>query len=193
VLNLASNNLGKNVLAAGWRSRDAWVGPEGQAPPAGWRSRGPWVGPEGQAQQENPGKPEGIIAIADAIPDMRALTKLDVSENNLHVDGGKALAAGIKGNQVITELNIAGNALGTESEYPHNSDMSGVTALADAIPDMGALTSLNLSSNTLCVGGAKIVADAIKVTNYAIAVVFALVSCPSDYWLNCCCLLLSTG
>jgi hypothetical protein len=68
------------------------------------------------------------------------LTKLDASKNNLCADGSKALAAGIKGNQVITELNIAGNGLGEQSNYPHNSDMSGVTALADVITGMGALT-----------------------------------------------------
>jgi hypothetical protein len=40
--------------------------------------------------------------------------------------------------------------------------------------DKGAMTSLNLSSNNLEAEGAKIVAEAIKVANYAIAVVFAL-------------------
>jgi hypothetical protein len=39
----------------------------------------------------------------------------------------------------------------------------GVIALADAIKDMGALTSLNLSSNDLEAEGAKIVAETIKV------------------------------
>jgi hypothetical protein len=38
---------------------------------------------------------------------------------------------------------------------------------------MGALTSLNLSANNLCDHGAKIVVEAIKVTNCAIAVVLA--------------------
>jgi hypothetical protein len=36
--------------------------------------------------------------------------------------------------------------------------MAGVIALADAIPDMGAMTSLNLSKNRLGVEGAKIIA-----------------------------------
>jgi hypothetical protein len=69
----------------------------------------------------------------------RALTKLDVSDNNFRADGGKALAAGIKGNEGITELNIASNILGEDSGY--RSDMSGVTALANVIPGMGALLS----------------------------------------------------
>jgi hypothetical protein len=49
------------------------------------------------------------------------------------------------------------------------------------------LTSLNLSSNNLKAEGGKIVAEAIKVTNNAMAVVLAPISCPSDHWLNCCC------
>jgi hypothetical protein len=69
----------------------------------------------------------------------------------------------------------------------------GLITLADAIKGMKALTSLNLSSNDLKAEGAKIVAEAIKVANCAIAVVLVLIACPSDHWLNCCCLLLSTG
>jgi hypothetical protein len=47
--------------------------------------------------------------------------------------------------------------------------------------DKGALTSLNLSSNSLKAEGAKIIAEALKVTNCASAVVLALFSCPSDH------------
>jgi hypothetical protein len=54
---------------------------------------------------------------------------------------------------VITELNIADNNLANSG-----TDMSGVIALADAIPDMGAMTSLNLATNSLGVEGAKIIA-----------------------------------
>jgi hypothetical protein len=132
VLNLSSNNLGEIVLAAGWRSK-------------GDDERAPWVGPEGQEQDEKPGKPEGIIAIANAIPDMGALTKFDISKNCLYAAGGKAVAEALKDNQVITELNIASNRLGCKTR----SDMSGVVALADVIPDMGALSVLNLAENNL--------------------------------------------
>jgi hypothetical protein len=43
----------------------------------------------------------------------------------------------------------------------------------------GALTSLNLSSNNLKAEGGKIVAEAIKVTDNAMAVILAPLSCPS--------------
>jgi hypothetical protein len=65
--------------------------------------------------------------------------------------------------------------------------------LVPEIIDNGALTSLNLSSKKLKAEGAKIVGEAIKVTNRAIAVILAPFPCPSGHWLNCCCLLLSTG
>ena len=56
VLNLASNNLGEIVLAAGWRSKYN-------------DDRAPWVGPEGQEQDEKPEGQgsQGIIAIANTI------------------------------------------------------------------------------------------------------------------------------
>jgi hypothetical protein len=44
---------------------------------------------------------------------------------------------------------------------------AGIIAIADALPGIGALTSLNLSSNNLKAEGGKIVAEAIKVTNTA--------------------------
>jgi hypothetical protein len=53
-----------------------------------------------------------------------------------------------------------------KADNPDNyeTDMTGIIALADAINDMGALTSLNLASNELEAEGANIVAEAIKVT-----------------------------
>jgi hypothetical protein len=43
-----------------------------------------------------------------------------------------------------------------ESSYYRNTE--GLIALANAIPDMGAMTTLNLASNELGVEGAKIIA-----------------------------------
>jgi hypothetical protein len=120
----------------------------------------------------------------------------------------------------MTSLNVSNNSLGVavgwtfssdewwlNGDYPpgHSasnpcsrlpaagSDASGVILLADAIKNNGALTSLNLSSNLLEAEGAKIVAEAIKVTNYVIAIILAPFLCPSGHWLNYSCLLLSTG
>jgi hypothetical protein len=93
----------------------------------------------------------GVVALADVIPDMGALLVLSLRNNKLFAAGGKALAEGLKGNQVITELNIASNHLGCKTHYDSDgADISGIIALADVIPVMGALLSLNLAKNCLC-------------------------------------------
>jgi Ran GTPase-activating protein (RanGAP) involved in mRNA processing and transport len=91
---------------------------------------------------------------------MGAMTKLDISSNALWAEGGKALAAGLKGNQMITELNISSIRLGQNSDY--SDDTSGANAIADAIPDMGAMTSLDVSENDLCAEGTRLLAEALK-------------------------------
>jgi hypothetical protein len=71
MLNLANNQLGKLVLPTGWREKHF------ERPEYGYvhnNGREQEVAPEGA-------KPEGIIAIANAIPDMEALIKLDISSN----------------------------------------------------------------------------------------------------------------
>jgi hypothetical protein len=88
------------------------------------------------------------------------LTKFDISKNKIRAEGGKALAVGLKGNQAIIELNIAGNELGWDANV--DDDMSGIVALADVIPGMGALYSLDLSANNLGSKGAKVLAKMLK-------------------------------
>jgi hypothetical protein len=55
---------------------------------------------------------DDAIILASELPDKRMLTKFDISKNDLMAEGGKALAVGLKGNQMVTELNVAGNRLG---------------------------------------------------------------------------------
>jgi hypothetical protein len=55
------------------------------------------------------------------------------------------------------------------------------------------MTSLNLSANRLGAAGAMIIAEAIKVTTCTPAIILVPFSCPSDFSINCCCLLLSAG
>ena len=107
---------------------------------------------EGRRRSERPGKPDGIIAIANAIPDMRAMTKFDITSNDLCTEGTELLAAALKGNQIMTELNISSNNM----TYGRRTcgigtwgDMSGVIALANVISDMRALTKIDLSRNNI--------------------------------------------
>jgi hypothetical protein len=71
------------------------------------------------------------------------MVKFDVSSNDIQAEGGKALAAGLKGNQVVTELNISSNALSCNSGG--NADTSGAKAIANAISDMGAISHFTFS------------------------------------------------
>jgi hypothetical protein len=120
--------------------------------------------------------------------DKGALLVLSVSSNNLGVDGGKVLAEGLRGNNVITELSIAANNLTN-----YGQDMSGIITLADVIKDMGAMTSLNLASNGICsdgnMDGIKAISSALKV----LAVILVPFLSLSDLLFNCWCLLLSSG
>jgi hypothetical protein len=75
---------------------------------------------------------------------------LSLRDNILCAAGAKALGEGLKGNQVITELDLAGNEMGKESgAWGAKSDMCGVIALASALPDMRALTTLDISRNSI--------------------------------------------
>ena len=80
------------------------------------------------------GKPEGVIAIANAIPDMGALSSLNLSMNRL---GG-------------THENYRpdGSGYGAFTATPE-----GPKAIADAIRDMGSLIKLDISRN--CIGAAQ--------------------------------------
>jgi hypothetical protein len=87
---------------------------------------------------------------------MRTLLSLDISSNSLYAEGTKLLAKALESNQTMTSLNISSNAMTFDGEQ--YGDVSGVAALADVIPGIGAMTSLNLASNQLGAKGARIIA-----------------------------------
>jgi Leucine-rich repeat (LRR) protein len=131
-LNLASNNLGELVLPMGWerKSKDN----DGMAP---WF----YQHTDGTKQDNRPEKPEGAIAIANALPGMGAILSLDMSDNHLNYDGnrgmdylGPAVAA-----STITSLNIANNDL---------FENRGIEPVASLL-EKGALTKLDISSNSI--------------------------------------------
>jgi Leucine-rich repeat (LRR) protein len=95
----------------------------------------------------------GVIAIADAIGDMGAMTSLDVSNNRLFAEGTKLLAEALTSNQIMTALNVSSNYM--MLNVSSNDGAQGVTALADAIPAMGAISSINLLLNDIPVKQAQ--------------------------------------
>jgi hypothetical protein len=123
--------------------------------------------------------------------DKRALLVLNLASNSLYAEGIELLAEALKGNQIMTELNVSGNAATWDrSKY---GEMSGVIALADAISDMAAMTSLDLSGNCIGPEGVKHIAGAVKASKCVLAIILAPLSCQSDQYFNCWCLLLSPG
>ena len=99
--------------------------------------------PEGSSNEDGPGFAKDFAVGLGA---NGALVKFDISENALCAAGTKAVAEALKGNQIMTELNISSICAGMKAG---GADMSGVIAISDAIPTMGALTSLNISKNDL--------------------------------------------
>jgi Leucine-rich repeat (LRR) protein len=174
----------------------------------------------------------GVIALADAIKDMRALTSLhvgqngipqkemreiiaiamgmdsmkilcevpfkdktlsevDISRKNLGREGALVIAEYLDGNGALSIANVIGNRIGkpmlselqqimrskpnllslcgiaddaTEANLSGLMDADDVVILASELPAKRVLTLLNLSSNSLKVKGAKIIAEAVKVT-----------------------------
>jgi hypothetical protein len=142
-LNLAENNLGELVIPEGW----TWDEDEEV-----------YRHTDGREQKDKPGKPEGIIAIANAIPDMRAISSVNLLMNNIPMEQAKALASILKEHPTLKSL--CGNS-GEEAEL----DMSGkeigaegAIMLAPEIAGNGAMTSLNLAWNDFGVEGVKYIA-----------------------------------
>jgi hypothetical protein len=148
VLNMASNNLGELVLPGGWtRNFEEFDG----------KKQIVCTHADGTKQIEHPGKPEGIIALANAIPDMRALSKLIFGGDSKVYDGTNWVPA----EPAALELGM------TEANFSNKNLGAGGAIIISAWlthKDNGAMTSLNLASNKLGVEGAKIITALPKCT-----------------------------
>jgi hypothetical protein len=89
---------------------------------------------------------------------------LNLSRNNLLAEGTNLLAEALKGNQIMTELDLSSNAATYDGNK--NGEMSGIIALAGTIKDMGALLVLSLKGNALCTaGGGQAICQILKSNN----------------------------
>jgi hypothetical protein len=134
-------------------------------------------------------------ALGDMLATNSTLQQLNLSNNFITSGSAtkfaQALSIGLRDNRALLFLDISDNNIGTswnlnpayetnpDEEYKYKSTDGGgqdeepagelgpigVIAVANAIKDMAALTSLNFSSNYLQAEGAKVLAEAIKVTN----------------------------
>jgi hypothetical protein len=134
------NNLGELVLPEGWTEDfDEYEGEE------------VYTHTDGREQKDNPGKPEGIIAIANnAIPDMRALSIANVMGNNIGKEQLSKLQAIMRSKPNLVSLcGIANDA--TEANLSGlGMDADDTAILVSELPDKRALSLLNLASNRLC-------------------------------------------
>jgi hypothetical protein len=123
-LDISNNDLGELVLPEEWTKGHGAYYPYDVE----------YTHADGRKQMENPGIPEGIIAIADAIRDMRALTKLDASDNSMFGEDNKsgvmAWADVIKTNTAITSLNLAKSCINGEDAKILGPAISGNGALS---------------------------------------------------------------
>jgi hypothetical protein len=145
VLNLANNNLGELVLIDGWTKGCV----------------DEYTHADGRKQKEPPGTPEGVIAIANAIKDMRLLSSVNLLNNNLREEGLKVIEEVFEASQTLRS--ICG-AIGPEL------DLSGQGLCVDDAKVIGieimhnvTLLSLNLAKTNLAAEGAKIIAAALTV------------------------------
>ncbi len=140
VLNMSNNNL---VCESGWIDQDAHGFKEGDM-----------VEHEGVQSLVSSATSfsykvmmmHGLVALADAISTSGAMTKFDISANGLYAAGAKIFAEALSGNKVLTEVNISSNSIG-HKDWRGASDMSGVIAIGNAIPTIGAIENLHIGSN----------------------------------------------
>jgi hypothetical protein len=138
---MSNNEIGQPVLPEGWSTDyiPTYTGDDKYKHTDGRKQA---TAPEGSCARA-----EGIIALASAIPNMGRLLSLDISSNDLYAEGTTLLAQAVKGNQIMTALNISSNLMTYDGEKL--GDMSGVAALVDAIPNMGAISIVNLEKNEI--------------------------------------------
>ena len=109
--------------------------------------------------QGKAGKMAGIIALSGAIKDMRAILSVNLLKNGMGVEQARALVIILKEHPTLKSL--CGNN-GDETELDMSGKMEGAEdaiMLAAEVVDNGAMTSLDLASNSLGIEGAKIIAD----------------------------------
>jgi hypothetical protein len=110
---------------------------------------------DGREQKDNPGKPEGIIAIANAIPDMRALTSINVENNNI---------PGAQEEEIYQQVRMHKLRAALRDEALTELDVSGIGFGAEGVPLVAKYISGNRAISTLTFGDTQAVTMTTKMT-----------------------------
>jgi Ran GTPase-activating protein (RanGAP) involved in mRNA processing and transport len=135
-VNLGNNALGEIVLPAGWSSKDNDNMP-------------PWVGPGGQEQDQKPGEPDGIVALAAAIGGSDGLSVVNVMGNKIGKEQLSVLQEIMAAKPNLVSLcDIADDA--TEIDLSGlGMDADDARILASELPNKKALSELDLRGNSI--------------------------------------------
>jgi hypothetical protein len=97
-----------------------------------------------------------LVKIAETLASNELLTVLDVSGSDMRYEGAITLSACLLKMPLMTAINLADNALGGNNK---DSDLASFEMLLGSLEKKGTVTKLDLSRNSLKVGGAQLVAN----------------------------------
>jgi Ran GTPase-activating protein (RanGAP) involved in mRNA processing and transport len=105
--------------------------------------------------------PAGITALANAISDTGAMTRLNLSKNQLlSKEGGRVLGNMLKANTIPKELDVSGSGHAMPSSQ---RDATGfATEITEGLAGNGAISSVNLLQNDIGTDQAKDLAGILK-------------------------------
>jgi hypothetical protein len=149
-LGISNNWIGDLVWLSGWKDN---CGDDG------WELDTRYQHTDGTKQGNEPDKrPEGDVAIANTIRDMRALTSLHMSANGLKgAEAGKALGDAIAANTVLKELDISGGQCTSEQ-----CDVEFVQTFSVGLRANEAISSVNVRFNDIGTEQAQALANILK-------------------------------
>jgi Ran GTPase-activating protein (RanGAP) involved in mRNA processing and transport len=153
-LDISNNSIGQLELPAGWSTK--------YIPSHTCNDKYEHTDGRKQASAPEGAHAKGVIALANAIPDMRAISSVNLLKNRIDNDQAKDLVSMLKEHPTLKSL--CGNR-GNETELEMSGKMDGAgdaVMLAAEVIDNGALTSLDISENALPAEGTKLLAEALK-------------------------------